>query len=51
MHKIYFEKRCIIICGPDDPVLSDPNALLFRIGNSSDIHTLVEMVEISESVH
>ena len=50
MHKIYFEKRCIIICGPDDPVLSDPNALLFRIGNSSDIHTLVEMVEISDSV-
>ena len=51
MHKIYFEKRCIIICGPDDPVLSDPNALLFRIGNSSDIHTLVEMVEISDSLH
>ena len=51
MHKIYFEKRCIIICGPEDPVLSDPNALLFRIGNSSDIHTLVEMVEISDSLH
>ena len=51
MHKIYFEKRCIIICGPDDPVLSDPNALLFRIGNSSDIHTLVEKVEISDSLH
>ena len=51
MHKIYFEKRCIIICGPDDPVLSDPNALLFRIGNSSDIHTLVEMVEISDSLY
>ena len=51
MHKIYFEKRCIIICGPDDPVLSDPNALLFRIGNSSDIHTLVEMVEVSDSLH
>ena len=50
MHKIYFEKRCIIICGPDDPVLSDPNALLFRIGNSSDIHTLVEMVEVSDSL-
>ena len=50
MHKIYFEKRCIIICHPDDHALSDPNALMFRIGNSSDIHTLVEMVEISDSL-
>ena len=51
MHKIYFEKRCIIICSPDDPALSDPNALQFRIGGSSDIHTLVEMAEASESLH
>ena len=51
MHKIYFEKRCIIICHPDDPALSDPNALMFRIGRSSDIHTLVEMVELSGSLH
>ena len=51
MHKIYFEKRCIIICDPDDASLSDPNALLFRIGEGSDIHTLVEMVEASESLH
>ena len=51
MHKIYFEKRCIIICSPEDPALSDPNALLFRISEGSDIHQLVEMVEISESLH
>ena len=51
MHKIYFEKRCIIICRPDDSALSDPNALIFRIGNSSDICTLVEMVEKSDSLH
>ena len=51
MHKIYFEKRCIIICGPDDPALSDPNALQFRIGDSADIHTLVEMAEASASLH
>ena len=51
MHKIYFEKRCIIICHPDDPVLSDPNALMFRIGEKSSIHTLVEMVESSDSLH
>lgn len=50
MHKIYFEKRCIIICLPDDQALSDPNALQFRIGDSSDIRMLVEMVETSDSL-
>ena len=51
MHKIYFEKRCIIICRPDEEALSDPNALQFRIGDSRDIHTLVEMEESSDSLH
>mgnify|MGYP003527862603 CR=1 FL=1 len=45
MHKIYFEKRCIVICSPDDPALSDPNAIHFKIGRSMDIHNLIEMVE------
>ena len=47
MHKIYFEKRCIIICSPEDPAISDPNVILFHIGESIDIHALVEMVESS----
>ena len=51
MHKIYFEKRCIIICLPDDQALADPNAILFNIGSSTDVHGLVEMVELSESLH
>ena len=51
MHKIYFEKRCIIICSPDDPALSDPNAIQFKPGESMDIHTLVSMVETSGSLH
>ena len=51
MHKIYFENRAIIICSPDDPALSDPNAVQFRIGSSTDIHSLVEMVEVSDSLH
>jgi ADP-ribose pyrophosphatase YjhB (NUDIX family) len=51
MHKIYFEKRCIIICPPDEQALADPNAILFNIGSSADIHNLVEMVEVSESLH
>ena len=51
MHKIYFEKRAIIICTPDDQALSDPNVILFHLGDNIDIHSLVEMVEHSESLH
>ena len=50
MHKIYFEKRCIMICSPDNQVLSDPNVIRFKLGCSLDIHTLVEMVETSSSL-
>ena len=51
MHKIYFEKRCIIICPPDELALADPNAILYNVGSGSDVHNLVEMVECSESLH
>ena len=50
MRKIYFEKRCMIICAPGDPTLSDPNAIQFKLGDSLDIHTLVGMVETSPSL-
>ncbi len=51
MHKIYFEKRCIIICSPDDPALSDPNVIRFSPGEDMSIHALVEMVEASDTLH
>ena len=47
MHKIYIEKRCIIICPPDELSLSDPNAILYNIGTNEDISTLVELFETS----
>jgi ADP-ribose pyrophosphatase YjhB (NUDIX family) len=47
MHRIYFEKRCIIICDPEDQALSDPNAVEFHLGEKIDIHTLVLMFESS----
>ena len=50
MHRIYFEKRCIIICGPEDQALSDPNAIQFKLGESIDIHNLVGMVEASPTL-
>lgn len=50
MRKVFFEKRCIIICNPGDPALSDPNAVLFRPGDNLDIHTLIGMVESSDSL-
>ena len=51
MHKIYFEKRAIIICTPDDQALADPNAIQFTAGEDLDIHSLVSMVETSDSLH
>lgn len=51
MHRIYFEKRCILICSPDDQILSDPNMIRFSLGGSQDIHSLVDMVEVSDSLH
>jgi ADP-ribose pyrophosphatase YjhB (NUDIX family) len=50
MHKIYIEKRCIIICPPDELTLSDPNAVLYNIGTNVDIRSLVEMFETSDSL-
>jgi len=50
MHKIFFEKRCIVICGTDDQALTDPNAIEFHISDRIDIHSLVNMFEASESL-
>lgn len=50
MRKIYFEKRCIIICSPDSPMLSDPNSVEFHLGQKIDIHMLVGMFEKSDSL-
>ena len=43
MHKIYFGKRSIVICAPDDEALSDPNSVEFHLGDKLDIHALVRM--------
>ncbi len=50
MHRIYFENRCIIICGPDEQALSDPNSVEFHFGGTISIHSLVAMFEASESL-
>lgn len=49
MHKIYFEKRSIIICPPYEQSLTDPNAVQFCPGSPGDMHGLVEMFETSDS--
>lgn len=43
LHKIYFEKRCIIICEPSDQTLADPNAIEYHVGDRIDLHALVGM--------
>ena len=51
MHKIHFEKRCMIICPHDEQSLTDPNAILYNIGDKVDIHSLVGMFETSETLN
>ncbi len=50
MHKIYLEKRCIVICPPDDPALSDPNSIELHLGGMPDIASIVGMFETSCSL-
>ena len=50
MHKIFFEKRCIIICEPSDQALADPNSIEFHFGERIDMGTLVSMFKASESL-
>ena len=50
MHKIFFEKRCLIICDPSDQALADPNAVEFHICDRIDIHAIVDMFAASESL-
>ena len=47
MRKIYFEKRALVICSPGDQMLSDPNAIMFHLGQRLDIHALTGMFEAS----
>ena len=51
MHKIYFEKRCIIICPPDEQAITDPNAIIYNIGTDIDIHTLVGLCETTDTLN
>ena len=51
MYKIYFEKRCLIICRPDEPALNDPNAIVFRAGKSPDLQSLTSMLVTSGSLN
>ena len=50
MHKIYFEKRSIMICSPHEAALSDPNSVEFHLGDKLDIHALVGMFEASATL-
>lgn len=50
MRKIYFEKRCLIICHPEEQALNDPNAILFRFGKGLDRHSFVKMLEDTDSL-
>ncbi len=49
-HRIYFEKRCMTICPPTYPSLSDANAVVFQLADRFGIHELIDMFEMSDSL-
>ena len=51
MKKIYFEDRSINICLPGEQVLNDPNGVEYLLGEDKDVRMLVELFEISRSLH
>jgi len=50
MHKIFFDRRAIVICTPGEEALTDPNAVEFHIGDSSGIVDMVGLFETSETL-
>jgi len=50
MHRIYFEKRCITVCPPDDAVLSDPNSIEFHLAEGDSFSSLTDMFESSRTL-
>ena len=51
MHKIYLEKRCMIICAPQEQALSDPNSIELHLGEDPEnITSLVTMFETSDTL-
>lgn len=50
MHKIYLEKRCMVICSPDEQLLADPNSIELHLGGKPDIAAIVSMFETSSTL-
>lgn len=50
MHKIYLEKRCVVICSPQEPMLSDPNSIELHLGDDPDFTSLAALFETSDNL-
>ena len=45
MHRIYFDKRAIIICRPEEAALTDPNAVELHLRNAADVPSYISLFE------
>lgn len=50
MHKIFFDRRTIVICFPEDAALSDPNAIEYHVHDSTEVSSFVDMFEHSSTL-
>lgn len=50
MHRIHLENRCMILCDPGEPSLSDPNAVELHLQDIARISEVVDLFETSDSL-
>jgi len=50
MHRIFFDKRCVTICDPSEPALSDPNSVEFLPNGNGDIRSFISMIEHTDTL-
>ena len=50
MYNIYFGKRCITLCTPDEKIIKDPNAVILRTDNKYNYSQIIEILESSPAI-
>ena len=50
MYNIYFGKRCITLCTPDEKIIKDPNAVILRTENKYNYSQIIEILESSPAI-
>jgi 8-oxo-dGTP pyrophosphatase MutT (NUDIX family) len=50
MYNIYFGKRCITLCTPDEKVMKDPNVVILRTDDNFNYTQILEILDHSPAI-